>query len=491
MSKLNKDILFLIFEELKKDSKTLFSCLMVNRVWSETVIPILWRNPWCYNINYNNKVHLFAIIASYLPDHNKKFLTRQELPSISRQSLLFDYMIFCRSINIEIISNIISIGSPLNWNQFFLQEGFYNVIMEKCYELKYLDMRSINHQIFYFPEAKVHLGSLCELKCNTSIDDSYFYGLARICKYIQRLIIINNNIKTYYGIVKLIEVQKNLKYFEWKDEFSDYYFVENAYEEILLELEKKADLIIHLRLFFQFVCNEHSILQKILPKFIKLKTLIIDDFGYCSEVQLKKLVYHDLEILNIDYITISTVSNIIENSGGHLREILLKHNDFADYEENFSQDTLIFIRKIYEKCPTIEYLSIVFSPSKEHFNEFEKLLNVCQNLKSLLLIISIIYERETDEEILKNGEELLNILIRSAPFNLREIRFHDDFKISLKNLEEFLEKWKGRPALSILTSDPTYNDNDYVKLINKYKNDGVIKDFIYDSRENIYFSYEK
>ena len=74
------------------------------------------------------------------------------------------------------------------------------------------------------------------------------------------------------------------------------------------------------------------------------------------------------------------------------------------------------------------------------------------------------------------GEDLLKVLIRSAPTNLREIRFFNDFKFSLETLEEFLGKWKGQP-LSILTSDPIYKGDDYIELINKYKNDGVIKDF--------------
>src|ERR1700761_586436 len=102
MSKLNKDILFLIFEELEVDSKSLFSCLMVNRLWCETVIPILWRNPWCYDIDYYNKDYLFIIIASYLSDNIKEFLTEQgiNLPSVSTKSLLFDYLSFCRSINV-------------------------------------------------------------------------------------------------------------------------------------------------------------------------------------------------------------------------------------------------------------------------------------------------------------------------------------------------------------------------------------------------------
>ena len=103
-------------------------------------------------------------------------------------------------------------------------------------------------------------------------------------------------------------------------------------------------------------------------------------------------------------------------------------------------------------------------------------LKICKNLKSLLLIICNIYEDETNEKIIENGEELLKVLINSAPTNLKEIRFYDYFKFSLENLEEFLEKWKGRPALSILASNTIYKGGDYMKLINKYKNEGVIKD---------------
>src|SRR5436190_1865913 len=134
MSKLNKDILFLIFEELQDDSKSLFSCLMVNRLWCETVIPVLWRNHWNYNISYYN-------------------------------------------------------------NKFLLQQEFHNLFLKKCPEVKYLDMKSIKHQIFYFSEAKARLESLCELKCDTSTDSSYFCGLSYICQCIQRLIIVNVNPK--------------------------------------------------------------------------------------------------------------------------------------------------------------------------------------------------------------------------------------------------------------------------------------------------------
>ncbi|EXX67828.1 uncharacterized protein OCT59_003427 [Rhizophagus irregularis] len=480
MEKLNKDILFLIFEELQVDSKSLFSCLMVNRIWCETVIPILWRNPWRYKMNYSNKNYLFIIIASYLSDDIKEFLTRQgiQLPSVSFQPLLFDYLSFCRSININTLNTIISIGSSLTYNQFLLQQEFYCIFMKKFRELKYLNMNLIKHQIFYFPEAKTCLESLCELKFNTSIDPSYFYGFASICQYIQRLIIDNVVLKSNSGIVKLIEVQRNLKYFEWIDNFNVGYFTDDPYKEIFLELEKKAGFLNHLKLSFLYIDSfDYTIMQRLLLKLHNIKTLKFNEFNFINKSILKMLVYNNLEILNIDYFTISKTSIIIENSGGNLKEVSLKPHDFLYDENNFRNESLIFIRKIYEYCPLIEYLSLPFMPSKNHFIEFERLLQVCQNLKSLLLITSNRYIYETEKEILENREEILKLLIKSAPTNLREIRFLDEFNVSLEVLEEFLEKWRGRPALSILTSNSIYEGEDYKNLINKYKNNGVIKNF--------------
>jgi hypothetical protein len=102
-------------------------------------------------------------------------------------------------------------------------------------------------------------------------------------------------------------------------------------------------------------------------------------------------------------------------------------------------------------------LTITFSSSKEHFIEFEKLIKIFENLKSLLLVIVNKYEVENYEKIIGNGKELLKILINSTPANLKEIRFFDHFKFSLENLEEFLGKWRGCP-LSILTSDSLYEE---------------------------------
>jgi hypothetical protein len=488
MSKLNKDVLFLIFEKLQDDSKSLFSCLMVNRLWCETAVPILWRNPWFYDINYSTKDYLFAIIISYLSDD---ILTSQgiNLPSIT-QPLLFDYLSFCNTINVDIISTIITF-EPYSVNYCPpLEREIYRVFMKKCSELKYLYMSSIEYQVFDFSEARPRFESLCELKCNASIVSSYFYELACVSQFIQKLIIYNDvRRKVYIEIVKLIEAQKNLKYFEWKDTFYGSHYTADPYKEILLALEKKSDTINHLILYSH---GSDYTLRKVLPKFHKLKTLIINGFGFCNEEQLKMCVYHDLETFKIDLYHLKETSIIIENSGGHLRKILMDyHNIFGRFHYMYGQqlrhfnneDSLILIRKIQVNCPSIEYLSLVFPPSEEHFIELEKLLKICQNLKSVLFGIYD-YTSSYKEKILEYSEELLEILISSTPTKIKEIRFCGDFEFSLEALDKFFEKWEGC-TLSILSSNYTYEGNNYKKLINKYKNNGIIKDFKCESYKNI------
>jgi hypothetical protein len=83
------------------------------------------------------------------------------------------------------------------------------------------------------------------------------------------------------------------------------------------------------------------------------------------------------------------------------------------------------------------------------------------------------------------SSELLEILSRSAPNSLREIRLFACITFSLEILGEFFEKWKGRHPLSIFTCDSTYIRSDYVELIEKYKKDGVIKDFQYVTKYDL------
>ncbi|CAB4404172.1 unnamed protein product [Rhizophagus irregularis] len=396
------------------------------------------------------------------------------------------------NIDIKVIDDIISIGSSLEYNRFLLQEEIYSLLVKKCPEIKYLNICG-TYEIVYLPEAKVRLESLCELTCDTLIDSRYFYRLANICQQIQRIIIINKNLKANQGTIKLIEFQKNLKYFKWVDEFEVedgiYYWevLEDPYTGIFNILKKHANTLNHFDINLHYECDDYSdyydiydyfdytFLQYALLEFHNLKLLEIyspiflnnDDFNK----KLEMVAYHNLEILEIDFIDIYQVNCMVKNSLC-LRE--LRINDFHWNYDNFYNDSLNFIRTICGYCLLIEYLTIPVFPSlEEHFIEFEKLLKKCQKLRSLNFKET--YYEEGKE--LEFGDYLLNVLIMEASANLREIRITYNIKFSLKTLETFLEKWKGRPAVS-LYFDNTYfyqKDNSYMKLFDKYKIEGVIK----------------
>ncbi|CAB4404193.1 unnamed protein product [Rhizophagus irregularis] len=359
------------------------------------------------------------------------------------------------SIDTKIIDVIISIGSSSEYNQFLLQEEIYSLLIKKCPEIKYLNIRG-TYEIVYLPEAKFRLESLCELTCDTLIDPKYFYRLAHICQQIQRIIIINKNLKANYGTIKLIELQKNLKYFKWKDELQ--YYCGH-----------------HINFYDIYDDFDYTFLQYTLLELHNLKILDINSPIFLKNndfnEKLEKVVYRDLEILKIDFIEIYQVNYIIKNSL-YLKELLI--NDYHWDEDSFNDDSLNFIRTIYENCFLIECLSIPIFPLLEnHFIEFEKLLKRCQNLRSLYFKDTYYKARE-----LEYGDYFSNSLVKEASINLRVIRISYDIRFSLKAFETFFEKWKGRPAVSIHFDDYYfYHKNDlYMKLISKYKIEGVIKD---------------
>ncbi|CAB4404189.1 unnamed protein product [Rhizophagus irregularis] len=416
-----------------------------------------------------------------------EFLTKKEI-LISSQSLAFDYLSFCKSIDTKIIDNIISIGTSSEYNQFLLQEEIYSFLIKKCPEIKYLSICG-TREILYLPETKNRLESLCELTFDTLIDPRYFYKLANICQQIQRIIIINKNIRANPGTTKLIELQKNLKYFKWIDDFKEedgfYYWelLEDPYTKIFNMLEKHANTINHFEISLLFDynnnCNysnyDYSFLQYTLLRLHNLKILDIDSPLFLSNddfnEKLEMVTYRDLEILKIDYMDIYQVTYIIKNCL-NLKE--LRINDFH-WNDNIIDGSLNFIHTISENCFLIEYLTIpVFPLFENHLTEFEKLLKKCQNLRSLYFQEAY-YEEKRELEF---GDYLLNILVKEASKNLREIGIPNDIRFSLRDLEVFFEKWKGRPAVSIYVDEYYfYRKNDsYMKLIDKYKIEGVIKE---------------
>src|SRR4051794_27425911 len=96
--------------------------------------------------------------------------------------------------------------------------------------------------------------------------------------------------------------------------------------------------------------------QNILSEKIFLAYKVIFLVLAISEEQLKMLVYRDIKIFKMDCIDIlHTAACMVKNSQGHLREISLNYNEPYLYEDDFNENSLIFISAIYENL--FNYLS--------------------------------------------------------------------------------------------------------------------------------------
>src|SRR5437764_11295756 len=92
MSQLPADCLGEIFECLEKDKVTLHSCLLVNRLWCEVSVRILWKSVWNYD----------TLIAC-LPNESKKILriNRINVPTPTSKLPLFNYIEFIKILEID------------------------------------------------------------------------------------------------------------------------------------------------------------------------------------------------------------------------------------------------------------------------------------------------------------------------------------------------------------------------------------------------------
>src|SRR5215208_1504954 len=109
MPKLNKDILHLIFEKLQHDNDVLHSCLFVNTTSCETVARIIWRDPWNYLKKGKEKL-LLNVIISHLSEETKNNLKGQNIRFLndSYSRPLFNYIAFCKRLNLNEINRIVA-----------------------------------------------------------------------------------------------------------------------------------------------------------------------------------------------------------------------------------------------------------------------------------------------------------------------------------------------------------------------------------------------
>ncbi|CAB5395253.1 unnamed protein product [Rhizophagus irregularis] len=207
-------------------------------------------------------------------------------------------------------------------------------------------------------------------------------------------------------------------------------------------------------------------ITKILFHLINLKILELDgSFQDMAWDRIENLSLPYLQILKAKSIPTKYLTNLIENTNGYLIEIKI---DYIGHDEINNKK---IIKAIYQNCPNLQYLNLMFR--KSNILELEKLLIKCQYLNGLFFII------DSDDTI--NWDKLFEILTKFSPNNLFNFKFYSVNQIKLNSLKLFFDNWKVEHKHPMLLKFFRMKIvSEYVDLVESYKIEGVVKKFDHD-----------
>jgi hypothetical protein len=476
MSKLSVDCLNEIIEYLEYDRDTLSSCILVNRLWCETSVRIYWRDSRSYNTC--NIRTLFAC----LPIESKKYIFDNGI-IISSPTLkvpMFKYASFCKILSIsriyDKIGDLLEKNQPLTFNfkivqhiQIVIQE-IYKMFMKQINSLKSLGIYSCREtpEIIVYPEMKDCLKNLSELRCSSNISSEFFYQLSQTCHNILSLNVNIERRNVSDGLVDLISVQKNLKYF---------YLIQNQECENKKNITSITTILPNsLTNLFLFENNFNSL--SYVTKLSNLQVLKLLFEREEDHIDFEKLIYarfSQLRILSIRNICSKYKSLIkfLENNGKSLKEFYVRDDHIRCYNDNSLNSTII------KFCPNLRKLFIGFKQDNE-LEILKLIFDSCRYLETIKILCagSCLSEKEALEVVVKYSQNIHDIILYHTSDVIT--------KLHPKELEAFFVSWVNRIpkkslSLAIVTDcDCTHSLDKYSKnmeIINKYIKLGVIKKF--------------
>ncbi len=305
-NQLPSDCLNEIFEHLE-DKVTLHSCLLVDRLWCEVSVQILWKSIWNYN----------TLIAC-LPNESKEILHKNKIfiSTPTSKPPLFNYVIFIKSLSTnEIVRNI------LNKDKYIVVQEILKMFMKQT------SLRELNH--FYpnyisnipfttYPGAIDCLKNLSKLNCGSNMHSEFFHQLSQICRNLQSLK-INFRRVISDGLKDLISVQQNLKYLSL---YIHHY--SKDLKDMISSITKLPNTLIRLELLGVIFTMPLSFIAK----FTNLQEIGLGFYGNeCDNFEeLLHVIFPQLHTLIFTYECPKheNVAKFLENNGRCLENFILK-----------------------------------------------------------------------------------------------------------------------------------------------------------------------
>src|SRR5436190_23757662 len=142
------DCLDEILEHLEGNKITLHSCLLVNRLWCNISVRILWKNIWNFKyfaaFGHQLKIEsaIFSTLISCLPNESKELLHKNEIfiSTPTSKQPLFNYAAFCKVHSINKICQLIYEALRLQDDKLYLvAKEILKMFMNQAPPLKMLN----------------------------------------------------------------------------------------------------------------------------------------------------------------------------------------------------------------------------------------------------------------------------------------------------------------------------------------------------------------
>jgi hypothetical protein len=467
MANFNKDIILLILNELQLDKNSLYSCLLINKFWCETTIPILWKNPW-KDLPREKEKSQSKVIVSHLSNEVRENLKRKHdiiLPEAMKLS--FNYISFCRYLELYRLDRITFTIKNIKKSKIpHIKLEIMRLFINRNTRFTHLNIHQFDFQTNLIPGIEI---CFSKLKFLRSQPNNFLNELSKISNSIEKLeyYIKERNNNDNHGIIKLIEAQKNLNYVTFTYENGD----ESLCKTLGNSLIKHADTLQYLKLNLELITT----ITKSLSYLVNLSSLEIKINPNHQRTwdHMENVSFPFLKFLKTHQVSTKSLINLIENTKGQLIEISI------DYEN----DDKKLIQTIYKNCPKLKYLSLsIRNKNPIHgITELDDFLINCQYLNGLVIIIS------TRENF--DWDNFFKSLAKSSPNCLFKFKFFTTWEnYKLESLKLFFDNWKGRHPMLLYTS--LFNDKENLDLIKKYVAEGIIKKHENVSDKTIFEDFE-
>ncbi|CAB4426523.1 unnamed protein product [Rhizophagus irregularis] len=483
----SEDLPELIYEVIKyfqNDYSTLYSCILVNRLWCRLAMPLLWENPFSFTENYN-------FIGIYLLNLNDDLKIKLNECKIINNSLpsntLFNYPSFLKYLNIYYFI--------YNVEEWFII-SITKLENSRSYSVSYfkelIDISLISlFKVFIENEVNIHtlVIEVTRIAYSTRIYDilelisqntNFTHNIRNLKLHINKRDSENENM-----IIKVLQVinshQHHKKFLIESDCFSFYkslllskdYSCSNTLNTIIF-YHVNFEGIINLKDIFEqlhalesihiFYCSSLNtkFTQQIinLTKPFKLKSLFLDKDSRIDESSLLLLQKSGDYLENLDFNPGYGQSLILRQQ---FLELIIKYckNVKLLYFSNFDNQIIYLAFNLIENFKNLNYLHIISDENSQLINNIECSSIILQNLGQALpskldyLYLFLCIKASDLEVFLRNSQ---NTFIKKLMI-YNDIEYSDDNNI-LPYIKKYIMNEKRVEYLAIidnfLSKDPRY-----------------------------------